>query len=150
MLELRTCFTWAYSDGSFSDFCQDFTSSNEPTTNLINLDAADLDIASGKPVYLIALVTTLASLTDCEIVLETDTAAGFSTAVKQVMMWNLLEAQMTAGKIIINQALPVQLYQQFMRLRVYPNGGAQTVSLCIFLSADPEKAMAQIDQISLS
>ena len=150
MLELKTCFTWAYSSGVFGDFCQDFTSSNEASVNIINLDAANLNIAAGKPLFLVVMVTTVASLTDCEIVLETDTASGFTTAKKQIMSWNLLEAQMTAGAVIINQALPVQLYQQYMRLKVFPNGGAQTVSLIAFLTDTPEVAMAQIDQITVS
>lgn len=150
MLELKTCLTYAYSDGSFSDFAQDFTSGNEASVNKIDLDAANLDIASGKPLFLVVVVETAASLTDCEIVLETDTATGFTTAKKQIMMWNLLEAQMTAGAVIINQALPIQKYQQFMRLKVFPNGGSQTVSLIAILTDAPEKAMAQIDQISVS
>ncbi len=150
MLDIGNCFTYAYSLGTFADFSQDFTSGDEPSTNLINLDAADLNIAAGRPLFLVVIVTTVASLTDCEIVLETDTAVGFATAKKQVAMWNLLEAQMTEGAVIIKQARPVQKYQQFMRLKVFPNGGAQTVSLCAFLTDTPETAMAHIDQISVS
>ena len=150
MLELKTCLTYTYSSGAFSDFAQDFTSSNEASVNILDLDAANLDIASGKPLFLVVMVETVASLTDCEIVLETDTNSNFSTAKKQVMTWNLLEAQMTAGAVIINQALPIQLYQRWMRLKVFPNGGAQTVSLVAYLTDAPEKAMAQIDQISVS
>ena len=116
------------------------------STNYIDLDKANIKIGSGKPVYLIIKsIAAFASTVSINIQLQTDTDSGFATALKEIQNWRFLLAQMTAGALLVNQALPVQQYQRYMRLYfdVYTNATAG--SFFAALSDHPEEAASQVD-----
>ena len=148
MIDLGLCFTYAYSAGTAADLYQAVTA-DAASANYIDLDVANLNIAAGRPIYLIVRVGTAedGTATSLEIRLQTDTASAFNVALKDVAMWRFLAAQLTAGAVLINQALPVQKYQQYMRLYFNAFAACGALTICAYLSAGPESAPAQIDLV---
>ena len=152
MFDMYNCFTAVLTTGVIP---QDITT-QAASTNYIDLDVANVRIAGGKGQFLIVRVGTAftaSSATGLDIRLETDTASGFATALKQVFSVNIPNASLTAGKLLINQQLPVQKYQRYMRLYFNPVGGDVTYtagSLIAYLQDHPEPAEAQLDQTELS
>jgi hypothetical protein len=125
------------------------------STNSINLDKAGIAFAGGKGQYLIVrCVETFATgdgATSLDIKLESDTATGFATALKDVATYNILLATMTAGTLLVNQQVPVQEYQQFIRLYFNAIGGTWTAGkLVAYLQDHPETAEAQIDLVDVA
>lgn len=143
MFDINNVFTHDGSGGLVQAVSGDAAS-----TNLIDLNVANLNIAGGKKgTYLIVKSTVAAqTMTSLEIALETDTDSGFATAKKQVGIWNIVAATMTAGATLINQVLPVQKYQRYIRLyfNVINSG---TVTIFAALSDGPEAAVNQIDLV---
>ena len=110
MFQIENMFTYAYSAGTSADFFQTVgDSGDEASTNLINLGKASIDIASGKksPYLILRVGAAFTTSTSLEILLETDTAVGFATNKLQVATWHFLTTELTVGRLMINQPLPV-------------------------------------------
>ncbi len=153
MIDIPTCFTYSYSAGTFADFTQAITTDN-PSTNVLNLDAANIAIAGGsKPPWLVVRVITAENgtlATSLEIALETDTDSGFSTAKKQHRIWNIPAARcQTAGNLLINEPLGHWKFQQFMRLYFNCVTTAAALTIIAFLASGPEPAENEYDLIGL-
>lgn len=153
IIDLNNCFTYAYSAGTIADYFQTIRQ-DAASTNYIDLDAANLNIAAGKPIFLIVLVgTAFVRLTSLDIRLESDTDPGFGTALKQINTWNVAIANLiTAGACVVNQALPVQIYQRYMRIYfnvidTNPDSGS---TICAFLSESPWNAFSQLDLVAVA
>ncbi len=152
MLNVRNNFSYAYSAGTFADYIQALTG-DAASTNLINL-GANAKVISGmtKPIWLIVRVGTAAfnTLTSLEIALETDTAVGFATALKEIRMWHFALAKLTAGALLINQPLPHAKIQQYIRLYYNVVGSnPSTGGLVSYLAEGPEPAEVAVDQVTL-
>jgi len=150
MIDIKTCFSYAYSAGTVDDFYEDITT-DAASTNYIDLQKAGINITGGsKPPWLVVRVgTVFATLTSLEILLETDSDSGFATTKRQIGMWHFLTASMTAGALIINQPLPGLLLQRYLRLYYNSVGSTGTGSLCAYLSDGPEQAVTDIDNVNL-
>ena len=150
MIDIRTCFTYAYSAGTVDDFFQDITT-DAASTNYIDLDANGINISGGsKPPWLIVRVgTVFATLTSLEILLQTDSDSGFATNLKEILTWHFLTATMTAGALLINQPLGNWKLQQYVRLYFNSVGSTGTGSLCAYLSDGPAEAETDIDNVNL-
>lgn len=149
MFDRGLCFTFTESLGTEADFYQAITG-DAASANLIDLDVANLNIAAGRPLYLVVKVgSAFVTLTSLEIALETDTAVGFATAKKQVMINNVALASLTAGAVVVNQALPVQKYQRYMRVyfNVVGSNPGSGSTICAYLTDSPEEAMSQLDLV---
>jgi hypothetical protein len=152
-IDIPTCFTYAYSAGTFADFTQAITS-DAASTNIINLDAAGIRIAGGsKPPWLVCRVVTAEDgtlATSLEIALETDSDSGFATTRRQINIWNIPAARtQTAGNILINQPLPHLIYQQYLRLYFNAVTTAAALTVCAWLAAGPESAVSDFDLAGL-
>jgi hypothetical protein len=146
MYDVNNCFTHDGAGGLVQALTGDAAS-----TNYIDLDAAGLNIAGGKPIYLVCrVVSAFVTLTTLEILLENDEDSGFATSLIQVLMWRYTLAQLTAGALIINQALPVVKYKQYMRLyfNVVGSDPGSGSSLIAGLVRGPEPAVDAIDQVN--
>ncbi len=122
------------------------------STNIIDLDVANRNIAAGKKGVYLVIISTIAfnTLTSLEIILETDTESTFSTALKQVETKHYALADLTAGQILWNQRLNVALYQRWLRLKFNVVGSnPSTGSLQGGFTDGPESAEAQLDQVAL-
>jgi hypothetical protein len=147
MFDKLNCFTYAYSAGTIADFYQAVTA-DAASTNLIDLDAANLNIAGGKPLFLVLQVgTAFATTVSVEVRLQTDTDSGFATAVKDHAVGRWALAALTANTLIHCAALPVMNYQRYLRLyfNVFTNATAGTIFAA--LSNGPESAVAQVDHV---
>lgn len=123
------------------------------STNAIDLDVANRNIAAGKKgVHLVVIVTeTFDNLTTLEILLQTDTDSSFTTAKRDVEKREFALGKLTAGAILINQRLNVALYQRWMRLYFNvidssPSAGKIQAGF----TDGPESAETSIDQINLA
>jgi len=131
MIDIRTCFTYAYSAGTYADFFQTVTA-DAASTNLIDLDVAGIKIAGGsKPPWLIARVgTAFATTVSINFRLQTDSASGFATTLRDVMTVRVPLANLdAAGDLAINQPIPHFDYQRYMRVYfdVFTNATAGTI-----------------------
>jgi hypothetical protein len=118
------------------------------STNSINLDKAGIAFAGGKGQYLIVRCVETFATGDGATSLD---ATGFATALKDVATYNILLATMTAGTLLVNQQVPVQEYQQFIRLYFNAIGGTWTAGkLVAYLQDHPETAEAQIDLVDVA
>jgi hypothetical protein len=122
------------------------------STNSINLGKANITFVGGKGQVLKARVvetfTTGDGATSLDIKLESDTETTFSTALKDVATYNILLASLVAGALVINQQIPVQKYQQFLRAYFNAIGGTWTAGkLIVWLDDVPETAEAQLDLV---
>lgn len=147
MIDINNCFTYAYSAATYADFAQALTG-DSASTNYIDLDAAGLNIASGRPQFLVLRVyAAFVTLTSLEIFLENDEDSGFATTLIQINMWRFLLAQMTAGALLINQALPVWKYKRYMRMyfNVIGSNPGSGSSIVAYISDTPEPAVDAID-----
>jgi hypothetical protein len=125
------------------------------STNYFDLDAANVALAGGKGQFLIVrcveTFTTGDGATSLDIKLETDTASDFATALKDVATYNILLANLTAGKLLVNQQIPVQEYQRYMRLYFNAIGGTWTAGKLVgYLQDHPETAEAQLDLVDVA
>ena len=153
MFDMKNCFTATLSTGVVE---QDLGGGGDAASiNYIDLDVAGLNIAGGKGQYLvIKCLETFATgngATGLDIKLETDTDSGFATALKGVATYNLLLASLTAGKLLVNQQIPVQKYQRYVRLYFNAVGGTWTAGkLAAYLQDHPEPAEAQLDLVDVA
>lgn len=147
MFDALNCFT-LQTDGTL---VQAFTG-DAVGTNIINLDVAGISIVNPSvgPYLIIKVIAAFVTLTSLEIKLETATDAS-ETGLKQVQKWEFAVADMTAGKILVNQMLPVFDYQQFLQLDfnvVGSNpGSGSTIFAC--LADGPEPPPTDLDQVTL-
>lgn len=152
MIDIPTCFTYAYSAGTVADFKQSITG-DAASTNIIDLDANGIKISGGsRPPWLICrVVDAFVTLTSLEILLQTDSDSGFATTPKDVAMGHFLLASMTAGAVLINQPLGHWDYQQYMRLyfNVVGSDPGSGSSLVAYLSDGPESAETDLDNVNL-
>ena len=149
MIDLATCFTYAYSAGTFSDFVQAITS-DAASTNIIDLDAAGIRIAGGsKPPWLIlrAITAEDGTATSLEIRLQSDSDSGFATTLRDLYMWRFLSAQMSAGALLINQPLGHWDYQRYLRLYFNAFAACGALTVVSYLAAGPESAVTDIDLV---
>lgn len=152
-IDRQTCFTYAYSTGTYADYYQ-LINTDEPSTNVLNLDAAGINIAGGsKPPWLIMVVGTVEDgtlATELEILLETDSAVGFGTTLRQIAKWDIPPARLrTAGNILINQPLGHFSFQQFMRLYFNAVTTIAALTVCAWLGTGPESAVNDFDLVNL-
>ena len=148
MIDLATCFTYAYSTGLVGDLFQDISGADEASTNIIDLDKAGIRISgnSRNPYLVIRIGTAVTDSVSINFRLQTDSASGFSTTLRDVMTVRAALADLAvAGKVIVNQALPNLIYQRYMRILVdvFTSAGAGT--MCAYLSDGPEDAETDFD-----
>ncbi len=145
MKDINNHFTYAYSAGTEADFAQT-VSGDAISTNKLNLKKAAINIAAGKrPIYLIIRSKEAASGTgSVEFQLVTATAADGTTGQKTIQKWRFADTVMTAGKLLVNQVLPVAKYQQY--LAIYFNIFTTTGKFEAYLSDSPESAETDLDQ----
>ena len=147
MYDINNVFTYAYSAGTNADNFQTITAA-AASTNIIDLDSANIKLGAGKPMYIIARVgTAFATIVSLEIRLQTDTAAGFSTALKDYLLGRWLAAQMTAGALLLNIPMPVMEYQRYLRLYFKVFTSATTGTIFAALADSPEEAALQVDHV---
>lgn len=147
MIDLATCFTYTYSAGTDADYYEAITSASV-SANEINLDAAGIRIAGGKPPWLIVKVgTVFATMVSLGIKLVTDSATMVLDAATgiDVVVYRFALARMTAGALLINQPLPHFKYRKYLFLEwePYTNG---TGSLLAYLSQGPEAGEDVVEQ----
>lgn len=152
MIDIRNCFTYEYSAGTFADYAQSLTG-DAASTNVINLTANAIVMAGmSKPPWLIVrVVEAFVTLTTLEIALETDTDSGFATALKEIMTWNFALASMTAGALLINQPFGHWKIQQWIRLYFNVTGSdpGSGSSLIAYIAEGPEPAEVAVDEVTL-
>lgn len=146
-LDTQNCFTYAYSAGTFTDFVQAITA-DAASTNYIDLRVAGIRISGGsKPPYLIVkVITAFVTTVSINFRLQTGSTTGFATTLRDVFQARFALAALTAGALIINQALPNLDFQRYLRMYfdVFTSASAGTV--IAYLSDGPEPGVADVDQ----
>ena len=146
MWDVLNMFTYQ-TDGTL---VQDITA-DAASTNVIDLDKADIDISSGqKSVFLVAKVVEAfagGSLTSLEVLFETSTEVA-GTYI-QLLQRNVLKAQLVAGAAIYNQQFPVALLRRFIRLTFNVVTTATAGSIIAGLTDGPETAELAFDSVNL-
>ena len=147
MFDIKNCFTAALATNVLP---QTFTGDGT-STNSLDLDKAGIAIAGGKGQYLvIKSIAAFNTLTSLEIILQSSDVTGFGSGLKEVFAINIALADLSAGALLVNQQIPVQKYQQFMRLKYNVVGSDNTVgSLLAYLQDHPEPAETQLDTVAL-
>lgn len=147
MYDINNVFTYAYSAGTNADNYQTITTDNN-STNAIDLDSANIKLGAGKPMYIIARVGTIfASIVSLEIRMQTDTDSGFATALKDYILGRWLLAQLTASALLLNIPMPVMQYQRWLRLYFNVFTTATTGTIFAALADSPEEAALQVDHV---
>jgi len=146
MFDINTCFTYAYSAGTYADFFQDISSTEEVSTNVIDLDVAGIKIAGSNPPWLLVKVGTAAdACTSMEIKLITATASNLTTGKKHVGYWRFLQAQMTAGAVLVNQPMGHFDYQRYLGWEFKPFTNDNSLTVLCALTTGPEPAPTDIN-----
>ncbi len=147
-LDVRNTFTYAYSDGLATDWDQAVTV-DVASTNILDLDVAGIRIAGGgHPPWLIVKVkVAFLSIVSINIRLQTDSDDGFATTLRDIFQARFALAQLTAGALLINQALPHLDYQRYLRLYFDVFTSATAGTLIGYLSDGPEPAVSDVDQV---
>ena len=146
MWDIRTCFTYAQSAGTDADFFQTVTGAEEVSTNVIDLDAAGLDVGGSNPPWWILRVgTVFATCVSMEFKLISATAADLTTGVKVLISVRVLAAELTAGALIVNQPLGHFSYQRYLGLEITPFTNATTGTIISGLMTGPDPAVTDID-----
>jgi hypothetical protein len=145
MLDINTCFTYAYSAGTSADFYQDISGAEEKSTNEINLDVAGIKIGGANPPWWILRVGTAAdACVTMEIKLLSATASGGETGQKVILMYRFTQAQMTAGALLINAPLPHFDYQQWLSLEFTPFTNDNSLTVASWLDTGPQPGVTDI------
>jgi len=146
MIDIRNCFTYAYSLDTGEDFFQTFTA-GAVSTNEIDLDVAGIQIAGGgKPPWLIVKVGPLDFVTNsggAQIKLVTHTATiTFDGSGHDILCYRFALTVMAANALLVNQALPHFDYERWLRIEFEPFGADATVGkIGAWLSDGPEPAV---------
>lgn len=144
MLDAELCFTL-----QTNGLIVQSISSSGPSTNVIDLNAANLNLGNpAKPMYLIGRVTVLGTGigTSLEVKLENSAAEGMSSE-KEIWTRNILAEKLIAGALIVNDPLPMGIWLQYLRLDFDMIGGDSTITVMFGLSDAPEPYEALIDSI---
>lgn len=147
MIDLKTCFTYTYSAGTDADLYEAITAA-AVSANYIDLDAAGIRPAGGKPPWLVVKVgTVFATIVSMGIKLVSDSVIPVIDAATgiDVVIYRFALARMTAGALLINQPLPHFKYRQFLTLEWEPYTEG-TGSLLAYLSQGPETAPDVVEQ----
>ena len=149
MQDIKNSFTYAYSVGTYLDHFQ-VVGADADSTNYIDLDKAGLGLQNpSKPIFICARVgVVFETATNIEILLESDTEITFSTQTN-LQRWEFLVTTMTAGALLINQALPVFVYERYLQcsFKTLIGSDGSTGSIAIWLSDAPEPAEAAVSQV---
>ena len=141
MIDIKNCFTYAYSAGTFADFKQN-VNTDENCTSPIDLDTdAGLNIVSHKGPYLVIKSIDAAASTgtiEFRLISSTEEALTGGTTVI-VAMWRFTDTQMAAGALLVNQQLPIGIYYQYLGIHfnIYTTTCA---GILAYLSDAPEPA----------
>lgn len=148
MFSIENVFTYAYSAGTDADMFQTVTADAE-TTNIIDLDAANIKLGAGKPMWLVARIGSVdwATIVSLEIRLQTDTADTFNVAVKDYLLGRWALEHLTAGALLLNIPMPHMQYQRYLRgyFNAFTDNTAGTIMLA--LADGPEEAALQVDHV---
>lgn len=147
MLDINTCFTYAYSDGSSGDFYQNIDGAEEVSENTLDLDVAGIKIAGVNPPWWIVKVGTAANnCTSQDIKLVTATNENLTSGQKVIASVRLLRGKLSAGALVINQPLPHFKYQKFLGLEITRFGGSNDTTLTIasWLDTGPQPAVTDV------
>jgi len=146
MIDINTCFTYAYSAGTYADFYQNVSGAEEVSTNVIDLDVAGIKIAGGSkpPWYIMKVGTAADACVTMEIKLITATAAALNAGVKVIKYHRFTQGQLAAGALIINEPLGHFDYQQYLGLEFTPFTNDNSLTVCSYLAAGPESAVTDI------
>ncbi len=148
MIDIPTCFTYAYSDGSKDDFFQAVTT-DAASINVLNLDKAGINITNTWGPYLIVRVGDVAfgQTVSINIRVQTDSNVNFATTLRDVAQYRIALAQLTAGALVVNQKLPDFTYQKFMRLYFDVFTSANAGELIAYLASGAEPHVTDFDQV---
>ena len=154
MLDVNNCFTYAYSAGTHADFTQAITA-DAASTNVIDLwgsttlvtGETDMAIVGAQGPYLIVkaivLSTTSVSI-NFQLVSSISTTMSGASIVAQ---YRFLTAQMTAGKVLVNQQLPVGRYLRYLGMYFNVFTSDTTLEVVAWLSDTPEPAETVLGQV---
>ncbi len=146
MLDMNNCFTATLT----TNVRKQAITGDAASTNLIDLDAANVQMGVGRiqPRLKVRVIDAFDNLTSLEIALETDTAVGFATAKKQIMIFNVAAAALIAGALVVDCPLPAQKYQQYMRLYFNVVGSNPAAgSLVGYLDDGADSGISQLDLV---
>jgi hypothetical protein len=149
MFDIKNCFTAVLT----TNVLKQAITASAASVNYIDQNKANIKLgAEPRKTYLVVRVidafTSGGASTGLTVALETDTDAGFATALKQVLKETIALASLTAGKVILCIPLPVQKYQQFMRAYFTAEGGNFGAgSVVAYLSDTPEDPESQLDVV---
>lgn len=148
MYHIDNVFTYAFSAGTNADLFQTVTA-DAASTNIIDLDAANIRLGAGKPMWIVVRIGSVdfATVVSMEIRLQTDTDDGFATALKDYNLGRWTVANMTAGSLLLNIPMPHMQYQRYLRLffNMFTDNTAGTVFAA--LADSPEAAELQVDHV---
>jgi len=156
MIDIKNCFTYAYSLNTSADYYASCTI-GALLTNDIDLDVAGIQIAGGsKPPWLIVKVgpADFASNTGgANIKLITDSADPVFDAATatDVLCYRFALAVMVANALLINQPLPHFDYKRYLSIEFEPHTADATAGqLCAYLADGPEPAITAPAQTVLN
>lgn len=149
MFDINNVFTYAFSAGTDADLFQSVTA-DAASTNVIDLDAANIQVGAGKPMWIVARIgdTDWATIASLEIRMQTDTDEAFGTAVKDYILGRWAVGQLTAGALLLNIPMPYFQYQRY--LRMYFNvftSASPAADIMVALADGPEEAALQVDHV---
>jgi hypothetical protein len=146
MIDIPLCFTYAYSAGTAADFYQAVTA-DAASTNIIDLDVAGINISNSRGPFLVVRVgTAFATTVSINIRVQTDSDSGFATTLRDIMQNRIVLANLTAGALVVNQALPVLNLQRYLRLYWDVFTSATAGTICAYLASGPEPHVTDFDQ----
>ena len=143
MIDLKTCFTYTFSAGTFADYAETVTVA-AVSTNSINLDAAGIRIAGVKPPWLIVrTIAEFATVVSLGIKLITDSVepALDAATADDVMVFRFAVGLLTANQLLINAPLPHFKYKKWLSIEWEPYTNATTGSIVAYLASGPESAI---------
>ncbi len=149
MFDINNVFTYAFSAGDETDMFQSVTA-DAASTNLIDLDKANIKLGAGKAMYIIARIGSVdwATIASLEIKLQTDTASTFNVAVKDYILGRWALAELTAGALLLNIPMPVMKYQQFLRVHFNVfTSASPAADIMVALADSPEAHALQVDHV---
>lgn len=148
MIDIPTCFTYTYSDGSVNDFYQTVTSGDVASTNIIDWDKAGINVGGAKstPWLVIRVGTTFLTTVSVNIRIQTDSDSGFATSLRDIGQDRIVLANLTAGALIVNRQLPVFTLQRYLRLFFDFFTSATAGTLAAYLASGPEPHVTDFDQ----
>lgn len=134
-------------DLQFSN-AQDIATATAASTNIIDLGVAR-NIAIGKPIYVVVMVTTAMTNTgSCTIKLETDDDSAFGSATNAQAVGVFTTA--AAGAMLIVPIYPHNISERYMRLYYTKSGTIDAGNVDAFLTEHYEKVPHYVDAVTIS